>query len=115
MEVASRFAKHARYAIKQGVFESLHRDMMMGFGKWDFDPMDLKNLFPNGEDLVHLWHGDQDWIVPVILQCYIAERIPWINYHEMPNVGHLIMRDPPMTEVVWKTFLAGKKEEIVHS
>ncbi|KAM3360149.1 putative protein isoform X1 [Capsicum galapagoense] len=121
MEVAYRFAKHAseiqkhkEYAVKQGIFESLHRDMKVGFGKWDFDPMDLKNPFPNGEGSVHLWHGDQDWIVPVILQSYIAERLPWINYHEMPNVGHLIMRDPAMTEPVWKRFLAGKKEQIVH-
>ncbi|KAM3200900.1 putative protein isoform X1 [Capsicum annuum] len=122
LEVASGIAKHAsesqklkEYAVKQGVFESLHRDMMVGFGKWDFDPMDLKNPFPNGEDSVHLWHGDQDWVVPVILQRYIAERLPWINYHEMPNVGHLVMHDPAMKEVIWKTFLTGKKEQIVHS
>ncbi|XP_055830966.1 uncharacterized protein LOC129899993 isoform X3 [Solanum dulcamara] len=122
LEVVSRSAKHAsqmqklkEYAVKQGVFESLHRDMMVGFGKWDFDPMDLKNLFPNGEGSVHLWHGDEDWVVPVILQRYVAERLPWIHFHEIPNVGHLLMHDPAMKEVIWKTFLPGEKEQIVHS
>ncbi|XP_049379969.1 uncharacterized protein LOC125844692 isoform X1 [Solanum stenotomum] len=120
LEVVSRSAKHANemqklkeYAVKQGVFESLHRDMMVGFGKWDFDPMDLKNLFSNGS--VHLWHGDEDWVVPVILQRYVVERLPWINYHEIPNVGHLVMHDPAMKEVIWKTFLTGEKEQTVHS
>ncbi|XP_049379976.1 uncharacterized protein LOC125844692 isoform X7 [Solanum stenotomum] len=122
LEVVSKSAKHLskrpklkEYAVKQGVFESLHRDMMVGFGKWDFDPMDLKNHFPNGEGSVHLWHGEEDWVVPVTLQRYVAERLPWIQYHEMPNVGHLVMHDPAMNEVIWKTFLTGEEEQIVHS
>ncbi|KAK6775335.1 hypothetical protein RDI58_026336 [Solanum bulbocastanum] len=122
LEVVSKSANHLskrpklkEYAVKQGVFESLHRDMMVGFGKWDFDPMDLKNPFPNGEGSVHLWHGDEDWVVPVMLQRYVAERLPWIYYHEMPNVGHLVMLDPAMNEVIWKTFLTVEKEQIVHS
>ncbi|NP_001305142.1 uncharacterized protein LOC101243844 isoform 1 [Solanum lycopersicum] len=123
LEVVSRSAKHLskrpklkEYAVQQGVFESLHRDMMVGFGKWDFDPMDLKNPFRNGEGSVHMWHGDEDWIVPVTLQRYVAERLSWIQYHEMPNVGHLVMLDPAMNEVIWKTFLTGRQRtNSVHS
>lgn len=90
--------------------------MMVGFGKWDFDPMDLKNPFRNGEGSVHMWHGDEDWIVPVTLQRYVAERLSWIQYHEMPNVGHLVMLDPAMNEVIWKTFLTGRQRtNSVHS
>lgn len=89
--------------------------MMVGFGKWDFDPMDLKSPFPNSEGFVHLWHGVEDWVVPVILQRYVAQRLPWIQYHEVPNVGHLLIHDRAVKEVIWKTFLAGEKEQIVHS
>ncbi|KAE8709975.1 putative Oxalate oxidase 2 precursor [Hibiscus syriacus] len=44
-------------ATKQGVFESIHREMKIGFGKWEFDPLDLDNPFPNNEGSVHLWMG----------------------------------------------------------
>ncbi|KAE8689252.1 putative nucleotide binding protein [Hibiscus syriacus] len=60
-------------ATQQGVFESLHRDMRIGFGKWEFDPLDLDNPFPNNEGSVHLWMGDEDRLVPVIHQRYIAK------------------------------------------
>nr|XP_016498506.1 PREDICTED: uncharacterized protein LOC107817229 isoform X1 [Nicotiana tabacum] len=122
LKVASRSAEHANkiknlkeYAVKQGVYESLHRDMMVGFGKWDFDPMDLKSPFPNSEGFVHLWHGVEDWVVPVILQRYVAQRLPWIQYHEVPNVGHLLIHDRGVKEIIWKTFLTGEKEQIMHS
>ncbi|KAL3579461.1 hypothetical protein D5086_020965 [Populus alba] len=46
--------------MQQGKFETIHRDMMVGFGKWEFDPMDLENPFPDNEGTVHLWQGDED-------------------------------------------------------
>lgn len=63
--------------------------MMVGFGKWEFDPMDLENPFGNGEGCVHLWHGIEDGIVPVSLQRYIVKKLPWIQYRELTNAGHL--------------------------
>nr|XP_034929084.1 uncharacterized protein LOC118060073 isoform X1 [Populus alba] len=81
-------------ATLQGVFESLHRDLMIGFGKWEFDPMDLENPFPNNEGSVHLWQGDEDIMVPSSLQRYIAQRLPWIDYHEVPGAGHLFTAIP---------------------
>jgi len=51
---------------QQGVFESMHRTLMIGVGNWEFSPlMDLENPFPNNEGSVHLWQGDGDRIVPV--------------------------------------------------
>lgn len=91
----------------QGEYESLHRDMMIGFGPWEFDPMDLENPFPNDEASVHLWHGDDDLIVPVILQRYIAQRLPWVKYHELPETGHLFPIAEGMSEVIVKALLLG--------
>ncbi|GER29072.1 alpha/beta-Hydrolases superfamily protein [Striga asiatica] len=76
---------------QQGEFESLHRDTMIGFGKWEFDPTDIENPFPNGEGSVHLWQGDEDRLVPVSLQRYIAEKLPWIHYHELAGAGHMFL------------------------
>ncbi|XP_009592322.1 uncharacterized protein [Nicotiana tomentosiformis] len=93
---------------QQGEFESLHRDAMVGFGTWEFDPMNLKNPFPNGECSVHLWQGDEDGLVPVILQRYIAERLPWIQYHELKGGGHLFPYADGMGDKIIKTFLLGE-------
>ncbi|CAH1451984.1 unnamed protein product [Lactuca virosa] len=75
---------------QQGEFESLHRDINIGFGKWDFDPMDLKNPFPNNDGSIHIWQGDEDLIVPVTLQRYIAHQLTWVKYHELTGTGHLL-------------------------
>ncbi|KAK1375764.1 AB hydrolase-1 domain-containing protein [Heracleum sosnowskyi] len=57
---------------QQGEYVSLHRDLIIGFGTWEFDPMELKNPFPSNEEVqVHLWQGDEDMIVPVTLQRHI--------------------------------------------
>uniref|UniRef100_A0A2P2N491 Uncharacterized protein MANES_07G087700 n=1 Tax=Rhizophora mucronata TaxID=61149 RepID=A0A2P2N491_RHIMU len=96
-------------ATQQGEFESLHRDMIVGFGRWEFDPMHLENPFHNNESSVHLWHGDDDRIVPVSLQRFINKRLPWIHYHEEPAAGHLLIHSPGMSETILKTLLLGQK------
>ncbi|GJX14343.1 hypothetical protein Tco_0206101 [Tanacetum coccineum] len=60
--------------------ETIFRDMRVGFGKWEFDPMEIDNPFPNNEGSVHLWHGEEDGIVHVLLQRYIAKKLPWNHY-----------------------------------
>lgn len=107
-KLAARQSNKAQ-AIQQGVHESLFRDMMVGFGTWEFDPMDLENPFPNGEGSVHLWQGDEDRLVPVILQQYISRKLPWIHYHEIPGSGHLIAHADGMTEAIIKALLLGEK------
>ncbi|KAK1323826.1 hypothetical protein QJS10_CPA02g00960 [Acorus calamus] len=37
---------------QQGEFYSLHQTMIVDFGRWEFDPMDLKNPFPKNEGSV---------------------------------------------------------------
>ncbi|KAL6989256.1 hypothetical protein U1Q18_015008 [Sarracenia purpurea var. burkii] len=94
---------------QQGEFESIHRDMMIGFGSWEFDPMDLEKPFRDNEGSVHLWQGDEDGLVPVTLQRYIAGRLPWIHYHEIPEAGHMFSYADGMKEAIFKTFLLGEK------
>ncbi|KAA8534548.1 hypothetical protein F0562_032065 [Nyssa sinensis] len=113
-EIISKFAgrkSNKAYVTQQGEFESIHRDMMIGFGSSEFDPMDIKNPFPDNEASVHLWQGDEDGLVPVTLQRYIAGRLPWIHYHELPGAGHLFPHADGMSEVILKAFLVGEKQE----
>ncbi|KAK6139825.1 hypothetical protein DH2020_026400 [Rehmannia glutinosa] len=89
---------------QQGEFESLHRDMVVGFGTWEFDPTDLKNTFPEGS--VHLWQGDDDLLVPVTLQRYIADKLPWIKYHELSGAGHMFLYADGMADSVIQALIA---------
>ncbi|XP_038904919.1 uncharacterized protein LOC120091130 isoform X2 [Benincasa hispida] len=93
---------------QQGEYESIHRDVNVGFGKWEFSPLDLENPFPENEGSVHLWHGDEDKIVPVTLQRYIAKQLPWIHYHEIAGAGHNAYADG-MSESIIKALLLNQK------
>nr|DAD28816.1 TPA_asm: hypothetical protein HUJ06_030284 [Nelumbo nucifera] len=111
-EVFQKFEARESYVAQirqQGDFESLHRDLIVGFGSWEFDPMDLENLFSNGEGSVHLWHGDEDGLVPVSLQRYIAAKLPWIHYHELKGSGHMFPYIDGMPETIVKALLLGEK------
>ncbi|XP_074294250.1 uncharacterized protein LOC141622099 [Silene latifolia] len=91
---------------QQGEFESLHRDLIVVFGKWEFDPTELTNPFPNSEGSVHIWQGDEDILVPAILQRYIAEKLPWIHYHEIPGAGHMFPYAKGMSDTIIKAQLS---------
>lgn len=95
-------------ARQQGEHESLHRDMTVGFGKWGWSPLEMENPFPGGEADVHLWHGAEDLIVPVSLSRHIAERLPWVRYHELPTAGHLFPVADGMGDVILRTMLLGE-------
>jgi pimeloyl-ACP methyl ester carboxylesterase len=71
--------------------------------------MDLENPFANNEGSVHLWHGDEDLIVPVKLQRYIAQQLPWIHYHELPGAGHLFPQTDGICNTIIKAMLLGEK------
>lgn len=94
---------------QQGEYESLHRDLMIGFGNWEFDPTEpaeLTNPFPDGEGTVHLWQGDDDQLVPVEPQRYIVKQHSWIQYHEIPGAGHLFPYAKGMSEAIIKAQLS---------
>lgn len=96
---------------QQGEYESLHRDMMVGFGTWEFDPMEMEDPFAGRDGAaVHLWQGDDDRLVPVKLQRYVAARLPWVRYHEVPGAGHLFPLADGMFDTVVKTVLLGDAE-----
>ncbi|KAI9090690.1 hypothetical protein K1719_028543 [Acacia pycnantha] len=93
---------------QQGEHESIHRDMNTGFGTWEFSPLDLENPFQTSEGSVHLWQGDEDLLVPVTLQRYIAQKLPWINYHELPGAGHMFPYADGMSDTFIESLLQGK-------
>ncbi|OMO82187.1 hypothetical protein CCACVL1_12041 [Corchorus capsularis] len=94
---------------QQGEHESLHRDLNIGFGTWEFSPLDLENPFPNNEVPVQLWQGDEDMLVPVTLQRYIAQQLPWIHYHELTGAGHMFPHADGMPDKILKALLVGEK------
>jgi len=94
---------------QQGEHASLHRDMMVGFGKWDWSPLEMENPFAGaeGEVKVHLWHGVEDLYVPVQLSRYISKRLPWVIYHELPTAGHLFPIADGMPDAIVRSLLLG--------
>jgi len=101
------YRTHAYQARQQGEHESLHRDMMVGFGKWSWSPLELEDPFPDGDGKVHLWHGAEDLIVPVGLSRHISKSLPWVRYHELPTAGHLFPMADGMADVIVKSLLLG--------
>uniref|UniRef100_A0A5B7A212 Alpha/beta-Hydrolases superfamily protein n=2 Tax=Davidia involucrata TaxID=16924 RepID=A0A5B7A212_DAVIN len=87
---------------QQGIYESLYRDILAGYGKWEFDPMDITNPFPNNEGSVHIWQGYEDKIIPYKLNRYLSKELPWIRYHEVPDAGHLLIFDCSLCEAILK-------------
>ncbi|KAH7301805.1 hypothetical protein KP509_23G044100 [Ceratopteris richardii] len=89
---------------QQGIHESLIRDMVNMFGRWDFDPGDLIN---NGVP-VHIWHGDEDSLVPLMLQKYVQRRLSWIHLHVVPGAGHLLHVMETLSDEMARTLLSGQ-------
>ncbi|PKI40522.1 uncharacterized protein LOC116211963 [Punica granatum] len=93
----------------QGEYESLYRDMMIHFGKWEFDPMELRSPFPNNEGSVYLWQGHNDKLVPFELQRFVAQKLPWIKYHEVSDGGHLMIHENALCEAMFRELLFGEE------
>ncbi|KAK6138306.1 hypothetical protein DH2020_027952 [Rehmannia glutinosa] len=92
--------------IQQGVHESLHRDLMVAFGKWDFEPTDISDPFPNNEGCVHIWQGYEDKVFPFELNRYLSQQLPWIMYHEVGDAGHLLIYNETHCEAVFKALVS---------
>lgn len=99
MKADGTFQKKMELATQQGIHESYYRDMMVMFGKWEFDPMSL----PKPPCPVHIWQGDEDGLVPVVLQRHLASQLSWVNYHELPGVGHFMSPVPGLGDTVLRT------------
>ncbi|KFK41876.1 hypothetical protein AALP_AA2G182700 [Arabis alpina] len=96
---------HIAEVRQQGIHESINRDMIVGFGSWEFDPLELENPFLNGEGYVHLWQGTEDMLVPVTMQRYIASKLPWLHYHEVSGSGHFLHFTKGLVDDIVKTLL----------
>lgn len=94
------------------MFDSLRRDFVIAFGKWDFDPMDLSDPYPDEESTVHIWQGQEDKVVPVQLQRCMSQKLPWIRYHEVPDGGHLLVYDSAVCEAILRSLLLGEDPPI---
>ncbi|GFZ20320.1 alpha/beta-Hydrolases superfamily protein [Actinidia rufa] len=90
---------------QQGVYESLYRDILAGYAKWEFDPLDITNPFPENEGSVHIWQGYEDRIIPFRVNRYISEKLPWIRYHEVPDAGHLLIYNSDLCEAILRELL----------
>lgn len=92
----------------RSVFDSIRNDCIVAFGRWDFEPMELTNPYPDKESSVHIWQGFEDKVVPVKLQRYVSEKLPWIRYHEVPDGGHMLVYDSTVCEAILKSLLLGE-------
>ncbi|POO01266.1 Alpha/Beta hydrolase [Trema orientale] len=93
---------------QQGAHESLHRDIMAGYGKWEFDPLDVANPFPDNSGSVHIWQGYEDKIIPYKINRYLSEKLPWIHYHEVADGGHMLLFESNQYEAILKALLHEK-------
>ncbi|KAF1885267.1 hypothetical protein Lal_00029156 [Lupinus albus] len=91
------------------VFDTLKGDWMVAFGKWEFDPMKLTNPFPQNRSSVHIWQGYEDKVVPSKIQRFVSRKMPWINYHEVSDGGHLIVHYSGICEAILKALLLGEE------
>ncbi|KAL8483420.1 hypothetical protein ACS0TY_026211 [Phlomoides rotata] len=91
---------------QQGVHECLHRDLITGFGKWEFEPANISNPFPNNEGSVHIWQGYEDKHILYKVNRYLSQKLPWIQYHEIPDAGHLLIYNATLCEAIFKALLS---------
>ncbi|CAM6083273.1 unnamed protein product [Calypogeia fissa] len=90
---------------QQGKDESQFRDMKNMFGTWDYEPFELENPFASRKGAVHIWQGDDDYLVPVVLQREIAKALPWVHYHEVLEAGHGLLGIPGQADLMIRTLL----------
>jgi pimeloyl-ACP methyl ester carboxylesterase len=90
---------------QQGKDESQYHDMRIMFGRWDFEPFELENPFATRKGAVHIWQGDNDYLVPVVLQREVAKALPWVQYHEVPKAGHSLLGIPGQADIMIRALL----------
>nr|TKR98485.1 uncharacterized protein D5086_0000202220 [Populus alba] len=110
LKMMSGTLTHNQEKIRQrDVFDTLRHDFIVAFGDWEFDPMELSNPFLQNEGSVHIWQGYEDKVVPFQLQRCISKKLPWIQYHEVPGGGHLIVHYTGLCEAVLRALLLGEE------
>ncbi|KAL0797499.1 hypothetical protein Bca101_052673 [Brassica carinata] len=95
---------------ERNVFDTLRDDCVACFGQWDFEPADLSIT---QESSVHIWHGKEDKVVPFQLQRCVMQKQPLINYHEIPQGGHLIVHYDGICGAIPRSLLLGEETKAV--
>ncbi|KAG4996928.1 hypothetical protein JHK84_027960 [Glycine max] len=86
---------------EQVLLDTLRSDWMVAFGNWEFDPLKLSNPFPDNRSSANIWQGyDEDKVVPSQIQRLVTQKLPWIQYHEVPDGGHLIVHYSGLCEAI---------------
>lgn len=67
-------------AVRQGIRGTM-REMQLLASPWGFRLEEIR-----GE--VHVWHWEEDWLVPIQMGRYLAARIPNATAHFLPGGGH---------------------------
>lgn len=97
---------------ERSVFNTLRNDFLVCYGDWDFDPMELTSPFPQNQNCVHIWQGYEDKIVPFELQRCISKKLPWIQYHEVADGGHLLVHYNGLREAILRAILLGEEHHL---
>ncbi|XWS71473.1 hypothetical protein CRYUN_Cryun03dG0140900 [Craigia yunnanensis] len=113
LKKTERFSMLTKESLRERcVFDNLRNDFLVCYGDWDFDPMELSNPFPPNESCIHIWQGYEDKIIPFELQRCISRKLPWIQYHEVPDGGHLLVHYNGLCEAILRAMLLGEKHQL---
>nr|GMC88702.1 Lysophospholipase BODYGUARD 1 precursor [Ipomoea batatas] len=65
-----------------------------------FDP--APDPFPEKKGSVQIWQGCQDKCINMDLQRYVARKLRWIRYYEVPEGGHCLVYDAAICEAIFR-------------
>ncbi|XP_033130103.1 uncharacterized protein LOC103844137 isoform X2 [Brassica rapa] len=89
--------------LRQGEYVSSQRDIIAGYGNWEFDPTELSNPFSDtNKGSVHIWCALDDKQILRDVLVYICDKLPWIKFHEVPHAGHWIIHEKKHFEAIIK-------------
>lgn len=79
-EIKAQVLGYREEAVRQGV-RGMLREMQILASPWGFRLEDIR-----GE--VHIWHWEDDLLVPIQMGRYVARKIPDAHAHFLPGGGH---------------------------
>lgn len=79
-EIKAQVQGYREEAVRQGVRGTL-RELQILVAPWGFRLEDIR-----GE--VHVWHWEDDLLVPIQMGRYVAQKIPQAQVHFLPGGGH---------------------------
>eukprot|EP00249_Psilotum_nudum_P011405 c23153_g1_i1 orf=192-1130(+) len=63
------------------------KDLQLMIGNWGFEPEEIDKIF---KGKIHIWQGDNDWLVPLKMQQWVQKQLPEIvQLYELRGEGHI--------------------------